>query len=146
YRHSVPVGLKGKMAYLIEYANALFWELFLAIKIYIKKPFHIIHAGNPPDTIFLIALLFRIMGVKFVYDIHDLSPELYLVRFSGKKNRFYKLLVFTEKLSCKLADAIITANRSYSEIVMNRHNKNPKMVFVVRNDPIVNEFFEREEY
>lgn len=143
YRHPVPVGSKGKIAYLIEYANALFWEFFLALKIYIKKPFHIIHAGNPPDTTFLIAFLFRILGVKFVYDIHDLSPELYLVRFSGKKNRFYKLLIFAEKLSCKLADAIITANKSYREIVMNRHKKDPKMVFVVRNDPVVEEFLER---
>lgn len=145
YRHPVLIDAKWKLAYVFEYAYALFWELLLALKIYIKKPFQIIHAGNPPDFIFLIALLFKIMGVKFVFDIHDLSPELYLVKFSGGKNNFYKLLVLAEKLSSRLADAIITTNMSYKRIVSYRHNKDEQKIFVVRNDPIVGEYLPIQE-
>ena len=59
YRHPMPVEASGKFAFLFEYITALFWELFLALKIYKKKPFHIIHSANPPDHVFLLAWLFK---------------------------------------------------------------------------------------
>ena len=60
YRHNMPIEGGGKLAFLFEYLNAIFWELVLCIKIYIKKPFHIIHSANPPDHVFIIALLYFI--------------------------------------------------------------------------------------
>lgn len=138
HRHPMAIRGRGKLAFLFEYANALFGQLFLAIRIYIKKPAHIIHAANPPDTIFLIALFFKILGTKYVFDHHDLSPELYLTRFSGKKDVLYRMLMLSEKLSCKLADAIISTNESYRRIV-NRHDIDSEKTFVVRNDPMISE-------
>jgi hypothetical protein len=44
--------------FLLRYANAFFWELLLAGRIYARKPFHVIHVANPPDTLFLIGYIF----------------------------------------------------------------------------------------
>ena len=140
FRHPKELRILGKFGVVSEYLNALFWEFYLSLKVFVKKPFHIIHAANPPDTIFLIALLLRPFGIKFIFDIHDLTPELYLVKFSGKQNSMFKLLNLCEKFSCKLADAVITTNRSYEAIVKDRHNLDSQKTFVVRNDPRPNDF------
>jgi len=146
YRHAMPLEAQGMLGYLGEYLIALISELFLSIKIYIKKPFHVIHAGNPPDTIFMVAMLFKLLGTKYVFDVHDLSPELYAARFSGKGGVPYKLLVLAEKLSCKLADVIITTNQSYTSIITKRHAVRPEKVFIVRNNPVIGEMLQRKSY
>lgn len=145
YRHPTKSNCKSKSAFIFEYINALFWQLFLTIRIYLKKPFGILHAANPPDTIFLIALLFKLFRVKYIFDHHDLSPELYLIRFSRKKDLVYKTLILFEKISCKLANAVISTNESYKRIVLGRHNVDPKKIFIVRNDPIINSYLLRKK-
>jgi glycosyltransferase involved in cell wall biosynthesis len=137
YRHPLFVNTKGKLGYVLEYASAFFWELLLSIFIYFKKPFHIIHAGNPPDTIYFVGLFFKIFRVKFIFDHHDLSPELFCEKFKGQKNIVYRILVLCEKLSCKLADVVISTNESYKKIVSKRHKIDSKKIFVVRNDPVL---------
>lgn len=134
FRHYSPSLKQGKCSFLLEYGNALFWEILLSAWIYVKKPFQVIHAANPPDHIFLIAILFKPLGVKFIFDHHDLSPENYVAKFY-KKDLFYYLLLFMEKLTFKTADLVISTNQSYKEIAVKRGNKNDKDVFVVRNGP-----------
>jgi glycosyltransferase involved in cell wall biosynthesis len=98
--------------------------------------FDVIHAHNPPDTLFVVGAIHRIFGKKFVFDHHDLSPELYLSRYKkttdGLVSRSLRLL---EKLSLKLADIAIATNESYRAIDIQRHAINPDKVFVVRNGP-----------
>jgi len=140
YRHPHPIQARNKIEFLIEYINAFFWELLLSIRIFCNKPFQIIHAASPPDNIFLIGFVFRLFGTKLIFDHHDLSPELYLTKFS--KEEILKTGKFTllfEKLSCKLANAIVSTNLSYKQIVINRHQINRNKVFIVRNDPILTE-------
>lgn len=134
YRHPMPIEAYGKAAFLIEYVNALFWELLLTIKIFIRKPFHIIHGANPPDHIFIIALFFKIFGAKYIFDHHDISPENYFAKFI-RKDIFYKILLLMEKLTFKTADIVISTNESYKKIALSRENKKSKEVFVVRNGP-----------
>jgi glycosyltransferase involved in cell wall biosynthesis len=140
YRHLHFERHGSRYHQVIEYLNAFLWETYLSIKIFIKKPFKIIHAANPPDNIFLIALLFRIFGVKFVFDHHDLSPELYVCKFNGSKIVIFKLLRLLEKLSCKTADAIISTNNSFKNHVVKIHKAKPEKVYIVRNDPAVSRF------
>lgn len=135
YRHKRTSIAKGKLRFISEYMNAFFWEFLLSLKIYRKKPFHIIHAANPPDHIFIIALFYKLFGVKFIFDHHDLTPELYLTHFSGHKDFMFRILYLLEKLSCKLADAVISTNISYQRVVNQRHNINSEKIFIVRNDP-----------
>ena len=134
YRHPAPVEANGKAAFLFEYLNALIWELILCFRVFRKKPFHIIHAANPPDHVFLIAKFFKPLGVKFVFDHHDLCPENYVAKF-GRKDLFYRILLLMEKLTFQTANIVISTNESYKKIAINRGKKRESEVFVVRNGP-----------
>lgn len=134
YRHPLPFEAKGAIGYLIEYSVAGVWELFLALKIFFKHGFDVIQACNPPDLIFLTALPFKLLGKKFIFDHHDINPELYIAKF-GKKDFFYKIMLFLEKMTFRLADISIATNNSYREIAINRGRMKPEKVFVVRSGP-----------
>jgi glycosyltransferase involved in cell wall biosynthesis len=134
YRHPRPIEARKKMGFMFEYVNAFFWELLLSLFVFFKKPFQIIHAANPPDHIFIIALLFRLLGTRFIFDHHDITPENYLAKF-GKKDFLYKLLIVMEKLTFIASDIVISTNESYRNIAITRGKKDPKDVFVVRNGP-----------
>ena len=99
-----------------------------------KEGFDVIHFCNPPDTIFLIGALYKLIGKKFVFDHHDITPELYLAKFN-KKDIFYKILLFMEKLTFKFADISIATNESFRTIAIKRGGMDPKNVFVVRSGP-----------
>ncbi len=88
----------GRVGYVFEYAFALAVEFYLAWKVYARSRFRIIQGCNPPDTIFLIALAFKLLGVQFVFDHHDLSPELYEAKF-GRRGLIYKMVCLAERLT-----------------------------------------------
>lgn len=135
YRHSLPVEAASPRGYLAEYGAALYHEFRLAAKIYKKKRFNIIQACNPPDLIFLVGLVFKLLfGVKFVFDHHDLCPELWLAKF-GKKNWGYKALLIAERLTFMIADASIATNESYRQVATGRGKMDPDKVVVVRSGP-----------
>ena len=134
YRHPMPLEAEGKFAFIFEYLNALFWEFFLSIKLFVKKPFHVIHAANPPDHVFIIALIFKLLGVKFVFDHHDICPENYLAKFD-RKDFLYNMLLIMEKLTFKSATIVISTNESYKKIAIERGSVKEKNVYVVRNGP-----------
>lgn len=134
YTHPRPKDRPGKTALLLEYANALFWEIVLSIRIYFNSRFHVIHAANPPDHLFLVALPFKLFGVKYMFDHHDVTPENYVAKF-GKKDHLYRILLLMEKLTFRLSDTVISTNESYKRIAMERGGKNAGEVFVVRNGP-----------
>jgi glycosyltransferase involved in cell wall biosynthesis len=93
------------------------------------------HAHNPPDTLFLVGLPFKLLGKKFVFDQHDLCPELYRSRYGAAEGFASRLLRILEWYSLKLADVTIATNESYKRIQIERANKNPRDVFIVRNGP-----------
>ncbi|WP_221391323.1 glycosyltransferase family 4 protein [Dyadobacter sp. NIV53] len=134
YRHPLPLEASGALGYLLEYGAALFWEFVLAVKIFSKKRFHVIQGCNPPDLIFLVALPFKLLGVKYVFDHHDINPELYEAKFE-KKDTFYKLMVLFEKLTFKTANASIATNESYRNIAIERGGMHPDKVTVIRSGP-----------
>lgn len=134
YRHSLPVEAKGAWGYLMEYSMALFWESFLSLKIYFKKRFHVIQGCNPPDLIFLVALFYKIFGVKYIFDHHDINPELYIAKYN-KKGLFYKFLMIAERLTFATANYSIATNESYKEIAIRRGKMPPEKVQVVRSGP-----------
>ena len=102
YRHPLPAEGRGALAYLREYSTALFHEFRLLFKVHRERGFSIIQACNPPDLIFLAALPFKLMGKRFIYDQHDVSPELFVVKF-GKKGLLYRALMMFERLSYRTA-------------------------------------------
>ena len=135
YRHPLPVEARGIAAYFIEYPIALFWELLLSIKVAWKHGFDVIHGCNPPDLIFLIGLLFKMFGgIRFIFDHHDVNPELYEAKFN-RKDIFWHLLRLIEFLTFKTASISIATNESYREIAITRGHMSPGRVFVVRSGP-----------
>ncbi|WP_431108143.1 glycosyltransferase family 4 protein [Winogradskyella poriferorum] len=133
YRHPLKEG-KGALGYLVEYSQAILWEFVLSWRIFFKKKFHVIHGCNPPDLIFLTALFFKPLGVKYVFDHHDINPELYISKFE-KKGFFYKLMLLFEKLTFKTANFSIATNESYKKIAVERGKMKSEKVQVVRSGP-----------
>jgi glycosyltransferase involved in cell wall biosynthesis len=134
YRHkSFEAG--AALGYLAEYGAALFWELALTFKVLWRTGFDVIHACNPPDLIFIIGIIFKCFGGKsFVFDHHDLNPELYEAKFA-RRGFFWRLLVLAEKMTFKAADISIATNESYRRIAITRGGMPPERVFVVRSGP-----------
>lgn len=134
YRHNLPLEAEGAFGYLLEYSTALFWEFVLAWRVLLTRGFDAIHACNPPDNIFLVAGFFKLLGKKFLFDHHDINPELYEAKF-GKRDFFYKVMLAWERYTFKLADVSIATNESYKKIAINRGKMSPDKVFIVRSGP-----------
>jgi glycosyltransferase involved in cell wall biosynthesis len=123
------------MGYLLEYALALAAEFALTLKVFARTRFRVLQACNPPDTIFLIGLFFKLFGVRFIFDHHDLSPELADAKFGKGHGLFHALTGFAEKCSFRVADVSIATNESFRDVAVTRGGKRPDQVFVVRNCP-----------
>jgi glycosyltransferase involved in cell wall biosynthesis len=129
--------MKSITGYFFEYVYFTSASFLASLYVLAKQGFDVIHMHNPPDTLSLIGAFYRLLGKKYVFDHHDLSPELYLTRVSGEKDIVYKGLLFFEKLSCKFSNIIISTNESYRQIEIERHSADPNKIFIVRNNPIL---------
>jgi len=135
YRYKLPLEAEGAKGYAIEYSLALFHTFRLALKVLFGRGFDIIHACNPPDLLFLIGGFFKLtMGKKFLFDHHDINPELYEAKF-GRRDFFYRLMVLFERWSFNTADVSIATNDSYKKIAIERGGMDPDKVYVVRSGP-----------
>ena len=131
----LSVRLKSFLGYVVEYLYFTSACLVVSTCIFVRRGFDVMHAHNPPDTLFLVAVPFKLIGKKFVFDQHDLCPELYRSRYSATEGFYTRFLRVFEWCSLKLADITIATNESYKQIQIERANKNPADVFVVRNGP-----------
>lgn len=134
YRHSLPLDAKGASGYLLEYGAALFHETRLAWKIWRKHGFDTIQGCNPPDLIFMVAAPFKLLGKRYIFDHHDINPELYEAKFN-KRGFFWRLMVLFERMNFWFADISIATNHSYRQIAIERGKMKPENVFVVRSGP-----------
>ncbi len=132
YRHPMPGEWNSARGYLWEYSCALIWEFVYTCWIYLRHGFHVIEGCNPPDDIFMIALPFKLLGVKYIFDHHDAAPELFFSKFN--KNRFfYKVLLCLEKQSYRFSDVVMATNNSYRDLALTRGHRALDNVFVVRS-------------
>jgi glycosyltransferase involved in cell wall biosynthesis len=135
FRHWLPSDARRVSGYLVEYAAALFWEFVLAFRVMLHRGFDVIHAGNPPDTIFLVGGFFKLLfGKKFVFDYRDLSPELFEVKF-GRRGAIYRILLACERWTFRSADWVIANNPTFAEIAEQRGRKRREKITVVRHGP-----------
>jgi glycosyltransferase involved in cell wall biosynthesis len=134
YRHPLPPEGLGVLAYFREYSVAMFHQLRLLIKVHRERGFSIVQACNPPDLIFLPIVPFKLMGKRFIFDQHDVSPELFVVKF-GAKGLLYRALIFFERMSYAMADHVITANATFKDIAVSRGGKAHSLVEVVYGVP-----------
>ena len=135
YRHPLPPEAEGALGYALEYSVALYWEFYLSFKVLFSHGFDVIHACNPPDLIFLVGGFFKFFfHKKFLFDHHDINPELYEAKF-GRRDFFYRLMLLCERLTFKTADRSIATNESYKQIAIERGGMHPDKVTVVRSGP-----------
>ena len=127
--------LKSSLGYLFEYCYFTAACLVVSFYVFIRRGFDVIHAHNPPDTLFVVALPFKLLGKKFIFDHHDLCPELYRSRYRTGEGFFTRLLRVFEWCSLKLADITIATNESYKQVQMERAKRDPRTIFIVRNGP-----------
>jgi glycosyltransferase involved in cell wall biosynthesis len=132
YRHPQPVEGDSALGYGLEYVFALLMQFGLALRVAVTRGFDVIHGCNPPDTIFLIARIFKLSGKRFIFDHHDINPELYEAKF-GRRDLWYRLLCRLERWTFATADVSIATNESYRRIAIERGGMPPSRVFVVRS-------------
>ena len=125
----------GVLGYFVEFVYCWLASLCLAVKAYIHRPFHAIHACNPPDTFFVLAYLFRPLGVRFIFDHHDLCPEMYVAKGHAPRGLLYRGLLLLERLTLRCAEGVIAVNQSHREIAVRRGEVDATKVSVVRSGP-----------
>lgn len=139
YRHPIAKEGNGPTGYIWEYSCALLWEFIFAAWIYLRRGFNIIQGCNPPDTIVVVALPFKIFGVRYIFDHHDLTPELYLAKYR-KTGLLFTLLCWLEALTFRFSNVVMSTNASYANVALNRGRVNARDIFVVRNGPYLSTF------
>ena len=140
YRHNLPPEQSSVYGYFREYSSALISEWRLANKAYKSHKFRVFHACNPPDLIFIVAVWFRLFyGVKFLFDHHDLTPELYESKFN-KRGFFYQCMRWAERCTFALASKVISTNESYKKIAIERGKMKQEDVQIVRSGPDLDKF------
>lgn len=136
YRYPAPPSINRMMGYLLEYGYSMVAIFGLSLWVAIRQGIDIVHAHCPPDLFVFMGIFYKAFGKRFVYDHHDLAPELYSTRFSGKpKGLFYNVLIWLEKLSCRFADCVIATNQSYKQVEMERGRVPEERIVIVRNGP-----------
>jgi glycosyltransferase involved in cell wall biosynthesis len=140
HRYPLVAATGGPFGYVREYGTALREIRRLSAKLAAKKRFDVVHACNPPDLLLLPVLPLKRGGTRFVFDQHDLVPELYLSRFGRGRDWLYHVVAGVERLTFRLADVVISTNESYREVAIARGRKKPGDVFVVRSAPSASRF------
>lgn len=134
YRHWISEEARGVFGFLIEYASALWGELWLSWKAWRRHRFKLMHLCNPPDLIFLAALPFRLLGVRVIYDVHDLWPEMFEAKFGGRGFLYWGVRL-AERLTYAAAKVVLATNESVRQVALTRGAKSVDDVFVVRTAP-----------
>jgi glycosyltransferase involved in cell wall biosynthesis len=135
HRFPMPYARGGPLSFVSEYSVA-FWRIWrTARQLARRRSFAVVHAANPPDFLLLAVWSLRRRGTRFIFDQHDLVPELYRSRFGGRAGLLYWLTRALERVSFSLADVVVSPNDSYRSIALERGGKESEDVFVVRNAP-----------
>jgi glycosyltransferase involved in cell wall biosynthesis len=135
-RFPAPAGGSGLLSYAFEFVYSTLAMLALALWVRLFARVHVVHAANPPDTLFVVGIAMKLLGARFIFDHHDLSPETYLSRFGkSNANAVSAALRLLERASFACADVVIATNESYKRLAIQRGRKTADKVFVVRNGP-----------
>jgi glycosyltransferase involved in cell wall biosynthesis len=136
FRYPAPPQAMSSLGYVLEYIYSFVATFVLSLYVWAYRGFDIIHAANPPDTAVFIAMFYRLFGKRFVFDHHDLAPDMYLVRSNHKGTRLvYQMLSWLEKTSFQFAHHVIATNQSYKNVAMQLGHVPEERITIVRNGP-----------
>jgi glycosyltransferase involved in cell wall biosynthesis len=140
FRHPLPIEARGPLGYALEYGSAIAFEFALSIKAYFKVGFDVVQACNPPDLLFIVGAFWKyLFGKAFVFDHHDINPELYEAKF-GRRGAMHGLLRYLERLTFRVADVALATNETFRDIALVRGGMDKDRVFIVRSVPDTSRF------
>jgi glycosyltransferase involved in cell wall biosynthesis len=141
YRYGLPIEARGAIGFVLEFAWCFLRSYMKSVRIAVAgRGFDVIHACNPPETFWLLGWFWRLFGKRFLFDHHDLSPEMYAAKFRRDSGLMYQGLLFLERMTFKAAHVVITTNHSHKRIAQDRGGVAAESVFVVRSGPDVDRF------
>ncbi len=127
----------GFLSFTREFTQSWARSLRILRRVHRQHPIDVLQGCNPPDTIW--AMTRFLPGVKFVYDQHDLNPELFRSRFGELASRWARQQVSTlmmlEQRSYRTADRVLVPNESYREVARRRGRVPRERVTIVRSAP-----------
>ncbi len=139
YKYRATPATTGLLSYILEFAYCWLRTALLSVKVYRQQRFSVLQACNPPDTYWLLARFWKLFGVSFVFDHHDLNPELFRSRFGEPKSRSaraqFAVLSWLERMTYRTADQVVVTNESYQQIALTRGGRDEADVTVVRSGP-----------
>ena len=137
WRYTAPPPARGFLSYAWEFLYCWLQTAWLSRVVAARRGFDVIHAANPPDTFWALAALYKLAGRRYVFDHHDLCPELYVARFGERVrgNLAFRVLEWLERMQFRTADLVISTNESYRRIAIERGHVDPARVVVVRSGP-----------
>lgn len=135
YHYPKPSLGGGFLAHVAEYVTSLFFHAVLTLWVAVRHGFDVIHVANPPDLLWLVAAPWKLLGKRFIFDHHDLVPELFQVRYAKRLPWLNKVMLWLERSSLRLADQVISTNQTFRQIAMTRGGRDPGDVTIVRNGP-----------
>jgi glycosyltransferase involved in cell wall biosynthesis len=136
HRYRAPPDAKGAFGFAFEFIWCFLATAWISLRIAIGGPgFDVIHACNPPDTFWLLARFWSLFGRRFIFDHHDLSPEMFAAKFGRSAGLLHRGLLWLERCAFRSADVVITTNESHKRIAVQRGGRRPGEVYVVRSGP-----------
>jgi glycosyltransferase involved in cell wall biosynthesis len=146
HRYPLPIDAQGKLGFVLEFLWCFLMTSWLSLKVqFAGRGFDVLHVCNPPETYWPLAWFWRAFGKRFIFDHHDLSPEMFAVKFERPATRdeggaLFKALLFLERMTFNAAQIVITTNESHKRIAIARGGKRPQDVFIVRSGPDLSRF------
>jgi glycosyltransferase involved in cell wall biosynthesis len=146
YRYALPIDAQGKIGFVLEFLWCFVMTSLLSFKVQLfGRGFDVLHVCNPPETYWPLAWFWRAFGKRFIFDHHDLSPEMFAVKFDRPATKegggaLFKALLFLERMTFKAAQVVITTNESHKRLAVERGGKRPEDVFIVRSGPDLSRF------
>ncbi|MDP8931590.1 MAG: glycosyltransferase family 4 protein [Actinomycetota bacterium] len=136
HKYDPPPPARTARSFAWEFAYCWLQTARLAARVVARERVDAIQACNPPDTYFSLAAPFKLIGTRFVFDQHDLCPELYEVRFPDGPLWLRRCLLALERATYRLADHVIATNDSFRDVALRRGRRAPDTVSVVRSGPV----------
>lgn len=145
HRYPLPFDARGSLGFVAEFAWCFLAAALLSFKVALfGRGFDVLHACNPPETYWLLGAFWRLFGKVFVFDHHDLSPEMYAAKFDRRGGALLRGLLFLERMTFRVAQVVITTNASHAAVAVSRGGKRPEDVYIVRSGPDLGRFEKRE--
>ncbi len=135
YRFPTLVAGTHAASFIKEFLWATLVMTFLMLWVWMRDGMDVLHIYNPPESLFIAGLLPKLAGKSIVYDLRDIAPELYQSKFEHSSALLYRLLIWMERIMCRLADHVIVVNESYRRVVMERDRVTAERVSIVRQGP-----------